>query len=427
MMTRRSALVWLAGGACLLLSRSAPVTAQSSSDLFDIQRIHDVRLTMHPRELALLRANWQLNTFYPATFQWGSVRVRDVAVRSRGLGSRNPTKLGLEVDFDRYVAGRRFVGLSSLVLDNLWQDKSMIREAMAVALFHRVGMPASRLSFARFFLNNEFQGLYALVEPIDTEFLGRAYQDPGGYLYEYKWLFDFRAGYLGDGLDAYKPVFEPRSHESESDEALYGPLRDLFRAVNQSDDGSWRSAVESHLNLQQLVRYVAIEAYVTENDGFLGYAGLNNHYWYRPANSGQHQVIVWDKDQAFLFLDSSIFRDVETNEILRRALAEPDLLTLFLDTLDECVNRASEDDWFANELERVVSLIQPVVEADTRKQFTTEEFFTDVEHLRAFAAQRPGDVRDQVNRSRSEAGALAPAFGGPEGPPSVLHRNRKPR
>ena len=175
-------LLAIAIGAFVVPARE-PVRAQTSANIFDNTVLHDVQLFLHPKDLALLRQNWQLNTFYPATLQIGSTRIRDVAVRSRGLGSRNPHKLGLEVDFDRYVTGRTVLGLSGLVLDNLWQDASMVKEAMALAMFDRAAMPASRYAFARMTLNGEFQGLYAIVETIDEQFLARAYQDPEGYLY----------------------------------------------------------------------------------------------------------------------------------------------------------------------------------------------------------------------------------------------------
>lgn len=404
-MRRRAAVSILTATLCaatalFVAPPAVPVHAQTAADLFNRDVVHDVRVTIHPKDLASLRATFQLNTWYPVTLDWGPMRVRDVAARSRGLGSRNPVKLGIELDFDRWVKGRRVLGLSSLVLDNLWQDKSLVREPLALAMFERAGIAASRVSFARLFLNNEFQGLYALVEPIDTEFLGRAFQDPGGYLYEYKWLFDFRAQYLGDALEPYMPLFEPRSHDLDPPDVQWGPLRDLFRVASLPEDPSWRAEVEARLNLEQLVRYVALEGYLAENDGFLGYAGLNNHYWYRPSGSNRHEVIAWDKDFAFTFIDSSAFREIDTNVIVRRALEEPDLFALFLDTLDQCAAIAADDDWFANELERIVALVQPVVEADVRKQFSTDEFLAEIEFLREFAARRPALVRAEVASRR---------------------------
>lgn len=391
----------LAIGAFVLLPAREPVHAQTSEQLFDGNVMHDVQIFMHPKDLALLRQNYLDNTFYPATFQLGSMKIRDVAVRSRGLGSRSQQKLGLELDFDRFVRGRTVLGLSGLVLDNIWQDPSQLKEAMELALFHRVGMPAARYAFTRMSLNGESQGLYALIEPIDEQFLARVYQDPDGYLYEYKWLDYYYFTYPGADLNVYATLFEPRTHRSDPAEVLYGPLRDLFRVANQAADDAWRGEVEPRLNLEQLVRYVAIEAYTSENDGILGAWGVNNHYWYRPGSSAPYQFIPWDRDLTFEFADRSIFNGVDQNEILKRALAQPDLREKFLLAVETCLTVATESDWFVNELERIITLITPVVEQDTKKhEPDIQDYFNGLQHMREFAALRPEFVRAELARSR---------------------------
>jgi spore coat protein CotH len=65
------------------------------------------------------------------------------------------------VDFNRH--GRSKFGLKSIVLKNLWQDGSMMHERLAMSFFARMGQPASRESFCRLYINNEF-GSYVIVE-----------------------------------------------------------------------------------------------------------------------------------------------------------------------------------------------------------------------------------------------------------------------
>src|SRR5215207_4316633 len=204
-----------------------PAAAQSSDEVFDVTTLHEVRLLINSKDLQLLRANFTENTYYPADMVWGSERVRNVAVRSRGAGSRNGVKLGLRVDFDRYTSDQRFAGLSSLVLDNLLQDPSMVREQVSMAFFNRIGVPAQHESFCRLFINNDYQGVYGLVEEIEPEFVDRTLGEDDGYLFEYHWVARFRGEDLG-ALAAYKPLFEPRNHESDADSVLYGSISDLF-------------------------------------------------------------------------------------------------------------------------------------------------------------------------------------------------------
>src|SRR4029078_6646585 len=125
-------------------------------------------LFVNTRDLADLRAHYQENTYYPADMQWGSVRLRNIGIRSRGIGSRSAPKLNLRLDFNRYVSGQRFADVQSLQLDNLVQDPSMVRDATAMAFYARMGLPASRESFTRVYINDVYEGLYAIVESIDN-------------------------------------------------------------------------------------------------------------------------------------------------------------------------------------------------------------------------------------------------------------------
>jgi spore coat protein CotH len=383
----------------LVLTPAAP-RAQSGGDVFDNTRMHDVRLLMNSKELALLRQNWQLDDKYPADLIVDGVRIRNVTARNRGSGSRNPYKLGLEIDFDKYVRGQRFQGLRQLVLDNQWQDETLLREPLALAMFHRVGLPASRQSFARFYINGEFQGLYSLLEPIDELFLKRVFNDETGYLHEYRWQFNWKATYLGDDLAIWKPVFAPRTHETDSDEQLWGAIRDLFKAVNFTDDATWRDAVDQRVDLIQLIRYVGVENYLGENDGWTGFDGMNNFYVYRPANSIRNVVLTWDKDQSFIFRDQTIFRGFDENEVLKRVNANPELRAMFLDAMESYANTALEGDWFANELERIIALIQPVVYEDPKKQFPNENFDKTIADVRDFMVVRPPFVKSEVAANR---------------------------
>ena len=217
--------------------------------------------------------------------------MRNVGVRSRGLGSRSDRKLGLQIDFNFYTTGQRFLGLKSIVLDNLWQDRALIREFMAMAVYRRMGEAAPRESFAKLYINNVYQGLYAIVEEIDGDFAERETGESGGYLFDYHWTFAFYGDDLGPNLETYKPMFEPRTHELETDDELYGPLRDLFDNANEPDDALWLDLIGQRLDLPQFMKCHGIEAFVAEGDGLLGYVGMNNFYLFRSPGTTRHRII----------------------------------------------------------------------------------------------------------------------------------------
>jgi spore coat protein CotH len=377
---------------------AAPAAAQTAADLFDVNTIQEIRLSVNSRDLRTLRERFADNTYYTADLTWRNIRVRNVGIRSRGLGSRNGTKVGLRVDMARYTTGQTLVGLSTIVLDNLWQDDAMIRERLAFTLFERLGVPAPRESFCRLYINNEYQGLYAVTEEIDGDFARRVTGETDGTMFEYHYVRDWRFEDLGE-IASYKPLFEARTHRLDADSTLYAPIQSMVREVNGPDDAVWRERVEQYIDLNQFVTHAAVEAFIAENDGLLGYAGMNNFYLYRQQGTARHRLFPWDKDNAFLFIDGPI-AITDANVLFRRAMTYADLRELYLSTVEQAARIAAADGFLASEIDRLAGQIFDAARADPRKQFSNERFDEAVEFMRQFAARRPAIVLDEVARLR---------------------------
>jgi hypothetical protein len=263
-----------------------------------------------------------------------------------------------------------------------------------------MGQPAPRESFARLYINNAYQGVYAIVEAVNGDFLERTGGERAGYLFERRFLAPYYAEDLGDDASAYRRVFPPRNHEREADAILYSPIRNLFHEVNQPPDGAWRASVERYLDLRQFVTYVAIEMFLVEADGVLGYAGMANFYLYRTGGSDQHRFLVWDKDHAFWAIDTSIFLRAGENTLFSRSLEFPDLRALYLDVLDRAAAAAVDGDWLAREIDRLSATVADAARDDTLKPYTDDEHDLAVDFLREFARRRPTLVREETARAR---------------------------
>ncbi len=239
-----------AAAVTLLLSLNATgARAQNSDDFFNDQVLHRIDLYVNSKDWQRLVANYLTNDYYPADMEWRDLTVRNVGIRSRGTGSRSQTKIGLLVVFDRYTTGQRFLGMQALVLDNLVQDPSFIHESTAMTFLRAMGISAPRESFAVLYVNNTYVGVYALVEDINEVSLPRFVGENTGYLFEYRWNFDYHFEYLGSDLTAYAPLFEPRTRETESPQALYGPIEAMIRTMNDVSDQDFVSAVSQYLDL----------------------------------------------------------------------------------------------------------------------------------------------------------------------------------
>src|SRR5262245_51709758 len=84
-------------------------SAQSSSDFFNSDVVQRVELWVNDDDWEKLKVNFRENDYYPANVIWNGITVRNVGVRSRGLGSRSGTKPGLRVDIDRYTDSQTFL------------------------------------------------------------------------------------------------------------------------------------------------------------------------------------------------------------------------------------------------------------------------------------------------------------------------------
>jgi spore coat protein CotH len=396
---RRTTLAALLASIVVLLTTSA--SAQTSDQLFDPSVLHDIQLTMKQSDWDTLRANYLEDTYYPADMTWRNVVVPQVGIRSRGSGSRNPRKPGLKVDFGRYLDQTPF-GMKSLVLANATQDPSMLAQRFGLGIFARMGMPASRVVHTRLFVNDEYVGLYELIEPIDKVFLARVFGrdangtvENGGYLYEYRWKDGYEWDYLGSDLRIYWELFEPKTHESDAPGILYGPLEYLFRTLNQVSDSQFERAVGELLDLRQFVRHLAVENFIAERDGFLGDWGPNNFYLYRFQGRTLSQLIPWDKDLALSARDYDILRSTYENVLAKRALAVPSLYQTYLETLLECAELAMQPEspdsstgWLEADMRRTISQIRDAGMADGNKPWGNERFDEELAKALRVAKER---------------------------------------
>lgn len=392
-----------------------------SDAFFDDTLLHDVRLTLNARDWQTLKDDFLGNAYYPTDFRWRDQVVRNIGIRSRGTGSRSGTKPGLRVDFDRYISGMRFLGLKSFVLRNNTQDASNLHERLSMLMFRRMGLPASRQAHARLFVNNDYVGLYTLVESVDKGFLQRAYNEDNGYLYDYDYPVSASGYYFEDrGPDpaSYVPLpFKPETHEDNPRPEF---IVELIQTINLTTNPVFRTAITEYLALDQFLKHVAVEMFVAETDGFLGDFGVNNFFLHRFDNTKRFSFIPWDKSEAFKGgINYGILRNVVDvapqvqNRLMVRTIAQPDYLNLYLDLLLECVRVAGETDgttgrgWLEQEIEREYQQIRTAALEDPVKPFTNQQFEQEIEALRAFARERGARVTEQVAAARPVAGIRA--------------------
>jgi len=338
--------------------------SNTPADLFDDSVLHEIQVRMDPNDWKSIHERYLENTYYRCEFVWRGIVVPNVGVRSRGSGTRNAIKPSLAFDFSRYTSSQRFLGLKSLVTRNFAHDVSMIHEHLSMKLFERMGLAYQRTSHARLYVNGEYHGVYLLVEPVDSRYLRTHFGEDNGYLFEFNWNGNpYRFEYLGEDPALYVPgLFEPKTHEdSPEPEKLIAMIRD----INQANDEQFLDTMARHLDLRVFLTHVAVEQYLSEFDGLLGFAGMANFYLYRRAADSQWQFIVWDKDNTFHDFVRPIWENIEQNVLIRRALAIPALRDQYLQALHLAAETAGGAyGWLHQEAHRVYWLIRDAARED---------------------------------------------------------------
>ena len=345
--------------------------------------------------------NFTSNDFYPADVTWNGMRVRNVGIRSRGLGSRSGVKPGLEVNFAHYSSRGQFLGMRALVLDNLTTDPSMIRERVAMAFLRRFGVPAPREVHAQPLRER------AVLGPLRDRRADRHRLPAAGAWRQQRHALRVSLAAavptrrsLARTSIVYRPFFEPRTRETQSTFDLFDPIRELFRTINSAPAGSFRDAVSARLDVESTLRLIAGEAFMAEWDGILGYAGMNNFYLYRPGSSGPARILPWDADHTFQAPDYALLAGAAENVLMRRMLEDPELRARYFQLVLEAVTSPRQATGWCAKSSFDYQQIRDSVLADTLKPYTNEEFDAAFAELLTFARSRPAFVTPQVQQNQ---------------------------
>ncbi len=259
---------------------------------FATDRIHTVALELDDEDIGSL--NTDPKTYVEGHVTLDGTRVERVGVRIKGSSTAQTFsgKPSLKIDLNRYV-DQDYEGLELLQLHGLIIDTTQVHEAMGWKVAEMAGLPYSRVAYARLTVNDVDYGLYAHVEAHDDEWMDRTWADGDeGRLYE-------------GGYPLYPESFdhadfvrrEVRNFDLEEGEDV--DLADLTAAVDEILDPEtpdWYGRVNEKLDLEAFARFVAVEGWIGQWDGY-AYAA-NNFRVYVDAG-GQAELILSGLDWSF--------------------------------------------------------------------------------------------------------------------------------
>jgi len=232
---------------------------------------------------------------------FNGIQWNHVGIRFKGNSSLTSTwgsgiyKLPFRLDFEEFddlypeIKDQRFYGFKELSLSSGFSDDSLIREKVTADIFRDAGVPAPRTAFYRLYIDYgegaKYFGLYTMVEIPDKPMLKAQFGKSGGNLYKPETSF---ASYSEASFDK----------ESNKDKGDFSDVSALFNAIqaDRSNAVSWRSGLESTLNVDGFLKWLAVNTVIQNWDTYGQMA--HNYYLYNNPEDNLLNWIPWDNNMA---------------------------------------------------------------------------------------------------------------------------------
>ena len=342
----------------------------------------------------------ELEDFYntdvevPATLQVDGETYPDVGVHFRGNSSyrRVPTgyKRSLNLSLDWVHDGADIDSYQTFNLNNDHEDPSFIRAALYMHIA-REYIPAPKTNFVRVAINGDNWGVYTHAQQFNGDFIRDWWDTRDGARWDVPGSPRGRGGleYFGDNPGAYRRVFEI---DSDDDPDAWAALIELTRILDETPVDELEAALEPVLDIDNALRFLALEVALVNADGY--WVRASDYNLYRDVE-GRFHLIPHDANETFhteatgpgfggrtggVTLDPLTGLDDPSKPLRSRLLAVPALRQRYLDWA-----------WLGPVTARYQSLIADEVEADTRKLGTFRNFPADgtgPDSIRTFAERR---------------------------------------
>lgn len=218
-----------------------------------------------------------------------NARIPNIGIRLRGNTSRGHLKRSFKIDFQEF-GGEKFKGHKKINLKPNVNDPSHVRELLTMRLYRQMDVPAARVAPAALYFNEEYMGVYLMVEQVDDEFIDKRFGHEEGFLYK----CSFGATLEDNGRIANENLYEPKLNETQDTKT---ELQSFVEVLNGAPDEIFQEEIQQVFEVDRFIRQLAVEAITGHWDG---YSYLNNNYYlYYNERSTKFEFLVYDTDNTW--------------------------------------------------------------------------------------------------------------------------------
>lgn len=356
----------------------------NSQSLFDDSIVHEIRITSTETNFWQLLDNEYgefLNNgteipYHSVTVIVDGNTLEQVGVRQKGFSSNFFTltnKKPLKLNFGKFVDGQKYDGVKKLNLMNGQGDPSIIKDKIVYDMFRQHGIPSPRVAHAKIYINDEYWGIYGLIEQIDKRYLKRNFADKTGNL----WKNKGNSTLSWEGTNPADYSFELQTNEEDND---WTKFIEFVNFINNTSDTDFENGIEAIFDLDEYLRIIAIDILTNNWDSYIDHG--RNWYLYYESKTNKIHWLPWDYNFAFdranttnASEDFSILLNNNEKVLIRRILNVPEFRIRYFNYMCEILEVNFTQDRLYPKLDAQLNLIS------TDWNLATNNFYTlfDVE------------------------------------------------
>ena len=439
--------------------------------LFNKETIQDVKISIDENNWNYLLQNAiDKPTVLASSVSIGDDTVKYVGIKTKGnltlkeVWNSSSDRFSFTINFGKYINTdngytdkQNLYGLRKVALNNIYGDATLMKEYLSYELMTKMGIPTPEYSLINLYINDEFYGVYMMVESIDSSLTQRTLGEKSDYLVkpessggdliydnsldEYinaDGEFDFssiiydNSGNIIYPNDKSNPLYKYNGlweNDEDTFEDIVDMLPTIFKwmktlnelnNIDNPNTDDYKLALEEIIDVDSLIRYFAVNTYLVNLDSYQS-EKMQNYALY-INEKGEATIIPWDYNYSFGVYGLGSASDVINfdiyNPVINTTLKDRPLLNVILQNdeykalyekyLNDITIIASEggtisdgdtyeENNFATILDKYNKLLNNIYGNDPTAFYTLDEYNKATTSLKELIEQRSEAVLNQLN------------------------------
>ena len=213
-------------------------------------------------------------------------------IKCRGGMSGKYYKRSYSIELDNKLKIGNMEADDDWILNANYIDKTFMRHKISYDLFKQMSNEhvAANSSYVNVYVNEEYQGLYLIMEEINASMIGLDKSDSMAMLFKDPPIFyKEKLPYYHETIDYYEQKY-PKLEKKDRTKYIEGFANFLF----QSSDSDFAANITSWIDLESVVDWHLLLLLTNNGDGI-----MKNFYLYKVNSKTPFRIAIWDYDHSF--------------------------------------------------------------------------------------------------------------------------------